>query len=497
MFGLAGRCHEEKLCRRPYDDNDKPMQTRNKHIRDIFLRLLGEYQNDHAVELLDKIEEIIEPAGDSIAEVFYGELMVLEEASYFLNQTLVTERLSKSLAAWVNDLVPAFRSGDLAVFIETQIKVGNIHARINVPMYLVNHGGRIIKREISLLIKDSPAFAGRTDEMLDAVLLMDQIIDTSVSLINEGYFSDLLENEQNTQALRSEVMSNNMAALEIERLRGNLFDWLRHVLSCLHQEGGPNRADLSIHKSEFGLWMLYKSELVFGERTELKELELRARELEALLDRLLEEKRRDDGDAVIEVIKCLNEVITNVSWLLSNLANQLVSMESSRDPLTSLFNRRFLGPILQKSTKNSITYGLSYALVLVDVDHFKQHNDRYGHGVGDSVLQQIASRLSQSVRGAGDYVFRYGGEEFLVLVNDITDGQAEKIAENIRDDIEKYRFEVDGVGEVRVTVSCGVVVHDGHPDYNHIVGQADKALYRAKREGRNRVVLYQPEMGSA
>lgn len=467
------------------------MQTRERHIKEVFLRLLKKFAQPRADHLLEEVAAVTAPAADAITQTFYGELLQLEESSYFLSQSLVSERLSISLSAWVCGLVPAISGQELEAFITQQIRIGNIHARINVPMYLVNYGGRVIKREITRCLMRDPHLALDAARLMEGIILVDEIIDTSISLINEGYFSDLLEYEQSTQAMRSEAISNNMAALELERLRSSLFDWLRNVLTALHESRAQDRQVLSIRRSEFGRWMLYKADIIFGESKELTELEARSRSIEIILERLLDAQHRNKVELAASGIKALNDEISKASWLLSNLSSKLMSQESSKDPLTLLFNRRFLAPILQKSTKNSITYGLIYALILVDVDHFKRCNDSYGHKAGDEALQQVARQISQSVRSAGDYVFRYGGEEFLVLINDVTEVQAINIAENIRKQVQLTDFETQGGKPFRMTVSCGLALHTGHPDYNLTLTQADQALYQAKQDGRNSTRIYQ------
>jgi diguanylate cyclase len=128
---------------------------------------------------------------------------------------------------------------------------------------------------------------------------------------------------------------------------------------------------------------------------------------------------------------------------------------------------------------------MPFAVLLIDLDHFKNINDSYGHDSGDLVLQQAADLITSSVR-VGDFIFRYGGEELLVVLVEIDAKRAMSVAENIRS---RFAAEPLRVGEgknVPVTVSIGVAAYNGHPDYERIVKDADDALYRAKNAGRNR-----------
>src|SRR5690606_35177125 len=122
------------------------------------------------------------------------------------------------------------------------------------------------------------------------------------------------------------------------------------------------------------------------------------------------------------------------------------------------------------------------------VDHFKNLNDRFGHEAGDMVLQQLAVLLSNNSRG-GDYLFRLGGEEFLLILVDITPESAVQVAEKLRKQVAAETFRLPNEQSVKATISIGLSMHDGHPDYQRAMRRADDALYQAKREGRNRVVM--------
>ena len=124
------------------------------------------------------------------------------------------------------------------------------------------------------------------------------------------------------------------------------------------------------------------------------------------------------------------------------------------------------------------------ALLMIDLDHFKNINDKYGHDTGDAALQHAANVISGCIR-AGDFIFRYGGEEFLLCLSEASTDTACRIAENIRSRLESSPLSVKNGGSLAVTASIGVSVYNGHPDYQYMITQADAALYKAKNEGRN------------
>lgn len=125
-------------------------------------------------------------------------------------------------------------------------------------------------------------------------------------------------------------------------------------------------------------------------------------------------------------------------------------------------------------------------MVLIDVDHFKQINDGYGHAAGDAVLRQVAESLMNIAR-ASDFVFRYGGEEFLIVLVETGLEEALVAAERFRAYFESRTVMLPDDTSIRITISAGAATYEGHPDYEYLINAADEALLTAKRNGRNRV----------
>lgn len=170
---------------------------------------------------------------------------------------------------------------------------------------------------------------------------------------------------------------------------------------------------------------------------------------------------------------------------LSNLFELTV-----RDPLTRAFNRRYLNAHLRSELAFAARQHVPLAVLLIDIDHFKRVNDTYGHGVGDVVLQLVASSIQRLLRPY-DVLCRYGGEEFVVVARDMSARNAEILAERIRRQIEGMRFEA-GTVATNVTVSVGATSlspRSGGADVEGLLRVVDTALYDAKRGGRNQVRL--------
>jgi two-component system cell cycle response regulator len=169
--------------------------------------------------------------------------------------------------------------------------------------------------------------------------------------------------------------------------------------------------------------------------------------------------------------------------------NLQYSMEMAlTDPLTGLFNRRYMETHVGTLVDRSAARGKPLSVLILDIDYFKSINDTFGHDAGDDVLREFADRLKKSIRGI-DLACRYGGEEFVVVMPDTDLGVAALVGERIRRRIASEPFPVgQGARQVEVTISVGIAARMGPQDNaSQILKRADEALYRAKRDGRNRV----------
>lgn len=210
---------------------------------------------------------------------------------------------------------------------------------------------------------------------------------------------------------------------------------------------------------------------------------------------------------------------SHVAWLRGKLATRNAELAAaaarlkqlvSYDELTGVFNRRHLLNVLARERERTRRYGRGFSVCLIDLDHFKQVNDTYGHATGDEVLRIFAARMTacarrmdwigrpeagESLSGVTSGAFgRYGGEEFLLVLPETDLPGALRCVERLREHL-ATPFEV-GDTAVNVTFSAGVATHRGEEDIATTLARADEALYRAKDEGRNRNQAEQPSEGS-
>jgi diguanylate cyclase (GGDEF)-like protein len=178
---------------------------------------------------------------------------------------------------------------------------------------------------------------------------------------------------------------------------------------------------------------------------------------------------------------------TFVAMLTLRLLERLRAL-SQRDPLTGLLNRRALDEELAREWSRMKRGGPAFAVLALDIDHFKQVNDRHGHLAGDALLEQLARRLHQTARQT-DIVARVGGEEFVVVAPNATAEGAQAAASRLLGAVREGRFELPA-GPVSATVSVGVALsRAGDASVQDVFKRADDALYQAKALGRDRVCI--------
>jgi diguanylate cyclase (GGDEF)-like protein len=184
------------------------------------------------------------------------------------------------------------------------------------------------------------------------------------------------------------------------------------------------------------------------------------------------------------------------AWMATALDNQRLSEQVEKlavtDDLTQVYNYRFLKTALRREMKRAARYRQDLSIIMMDVDNLKSYNDRHGHLRGSFLLRELARLISQMVR-SWDLVAKYGGDEFTIILPQTSAEGAMAVAERLREGIERHAFPLAAPGQI--TISLGVASFPADGDsMTHLIAAADRALYRAKREGRNRAEVFSREV---
>ena len=422
---------------------------------------------------------VVQRHGHELAGFFYQAMLQHPVAATYLNHEVVRKRLQSSMALWLQQIL-AHPMPDPAAIVAHQRHVGEVHARIQLPIHLVARGGRLLKHalfaHLAKMFEDA-------DMHRIALFYAGQLIDLALELMSEAFLRNTQRGARTDEAYRLFSLGQNMS-VERERQRSVLLEWGQDLLFTLHRQ--PRVGELpSLATSEFGLWFRHKATTMFEGALELEQID----EIIERVDATLLPRLADPGDGIHNtsgLVVALQNELDHLRFQLSNLFEKHLEVENGRDTLTRLLNRRFLPAALNREIALSNQQGKPFALMLMDLDLFKCINDEFGHDAGDLVLQQAATLVMACVRN-GDFVFRYGGEELLVMLVEVSPEIALRIAETLRQSFAENEFMI-GQGRVaRATVSIGVAHYDGHPDPQYLINRADQAMYEAKKLGRNRV----------
>ncbi|MDM1262132.1 diguanylate cyclase [Acinetobacter indicus] len=409
---------------------------------------------------------------------FYRQMMQEQEASYFLSDELVRSRLKNALQQWLLDSFAVPFKQDFKAIVAKQLKVGEVHARIGVPSWLIIRGIREIQRKSFVFFLQTPQA-----DVLAAADYMTQVLSLAAEIMCRTYEAkvEIHNDMKHTYRLFSAMQD---VAVQKDRQRGCLLDWENELMfKAFSDQSQLFHPPLS--KSEFGLWFIHKAAYAFASAEQVEFIIQRIYQVDQLNQQMLDTSDQQQMLLLIQQIRCKNREIQHLVDQLFQVAEYI---GTGNDSLTQLLNRRYLNTILIREIQFSRKNRSPLSLLAIDADFFKEINDRYGHAAGDLALQFMAEVLLESSKGS-DYAFRVGGEEFLLLLVDSDWNRAQMIAETIRRRVEDTPIRSAEGESFKFTVSIGAVQYDGHPDYQRFLDAADAALYSAKNAGRNQVYL--------
>lgn len=438
---------------------------------------IGNLYTDEHNQLLSLFTPLIEGVTAECAEQFYDVLLTDPKSQPYISNELIEAKLKSELQKWIlQTLTPKTTPEALSQIVQTQRHVGAVHTRVDVPMTLVNCAMNIIKQVLYQALGSDSDYSD--SDKLRFIPLMDQLLDASLSLINESYMEGHLENERTAQEFRSRSTAHELA-IEIERIKGDFYSWLSQLMGSLLFEH-PSASNFDVYQQDFSLWIRHKLNFVCTETVTTQKIRANLNAIQTELNIIKDMSAEDRNQA----LKKISDLTKESGWMLSQIANANLETSTREDALTSLIERRFLSPILQNEAQMAMRTESPFSLMMIDIDDFKHINDLHGHQAGDEVLSTIGRLLKNALR-VTDYAFRYGGEEFLLLLPETHIANAQKAAQKILDKVRQTTVTIKSGRQLKVTISIGIAEFDGHPDYDRVIALADQKLYQAKHNGKN------------
>ncbi len=245
--------------------------------------------------------------------------------------------------------------------------------------------------------------------------------------------------------------------------------------------------NVSHEDCEFGKWLKLEGKEFVEEDLIYKNLKLLHKNFHNLIEISKSYKEKKLYKEIFFTINELENAVLQIMNTFAYLNTRILSYEFSKDPLTGALTRRGFNKIIQKHFEIAELTGLPMSVIIADIDFFKKINDTYGHLAGDEALKHFVRIIKNNLRKS-DYIFRFGGEEFLILLPNTSLEEAVEIAERIRKSLEDDPLTYEGK-EIKITASFGVKEVSPNEPIDKIIKEADEKLYKAKESGRNRVIF--------
>ncbi|QTF07948.1 diguanylate cyclase [Brenneria izadpanahii] len=415
----------------------------------------------------------------TLAGEFYSYMLKDPEASLFLSSQQVHDRLFASMRKWI-EVILSNSGENLDELIAHQKKIGQIHARIGIPIELVARGSRRLKWKLYEYMSQQ---ASDKSVGFEAMRFASISMDIATEIMSKSYSHSHDSAAKSEESYRLLSLLNN-ADIERERQNAALLNWENTFIFNV-ATGAPLITTHTLEDSEFGLWFNHKGKPSFGNTQDAQAIS----EMIKAVDEDIGHFNNNiplKQNAYAPLLKSVRNRIHKIHVFMDSLFDEIQKLENGKDTLTLLLNRRFLPTILRHETSLAMRKNTPLTIAMIDIDHFKVINDTYGHAVGDAVLKNTAEIFYENTRSS-DYIFRYGGEEFMFVLIETTKDTAYTFIERLREKIQNHKIRLQSNETINITISAGIAMYSGHPDYQYLINAADAALYQAKANGRNRI----------
>lgn len=415
---------------------------------------------------------------------FYRVVLADPHAEEFLSNEQVEKQLKTALEKWLIDILSC-NVGDVEGLMAAQHTVAEVHARIGIPVELVEMGFRVLKKILYPVIIYGPQPSA---DKLQIYHFAINSIDLAMEVMSRAFsFSESSMAKEDENYRIFSLLEN--AEEEKERQISSLLSWELEIIYKVVLDGDLGNT-LPLSQSDFGLWFNHKGRHYFSGIAEVGHISRLLQNFDGILATINDTpKPLDSKTHRNKFLLQLRSTVSQITTLLRELFEEVSRHEVGMDVLTKLLNRRFLPTIFKREIAHANRVGTPLSILVIDVDKFKQINDTWGHNTGDEILRRVSQVFYDNVRSS-DYVFRYGDDEFIIVLTESTAHDTLRTAERIRSRVEKTKVKAPNGEDIMLSLSIGAAMFSGHPDYERLIQLADEARYIAKKRGRNCVEIW-------
>jgi diguanylate cyclase (GGDEF)-like protein len=324
--------------------------------------------------------------------------------------------------------------------------------------------------------------ASSVENSSDVIHRIHHIYNIVINAVSQGYLQEILLLDLN-------MLANNLDESVSQPFVAAHLRWMKLIIIDIQYGDDEHSVELNSEHCEFGQWLNTGEIDDYFTKIEIEQIHGIHDQIHRLGESIyLALKEAKFGNVLTDYL-----MIARLSLYLTSRLNQKITqkrliIKSQTDPLTQLKNRETMMPILEKLFEVHELSRHTFSIALLDIDFFKKVNDTYGHKAGDIVLIEIANVLRTTLR-SGDLIFRYGGEEFLIIFPHTQKEKVLLVVEKLRIEIENHLFDIGFDKPLQITASMGISTYSGTEVSlaSELIEEADKFLYKAKHKGRNRV----------
>lgn len=355
----------------------------------------------------------------------------------------------------------------------------------NTPFMLFIHEFGILKNHLVKLSLERDAL----DEVRTIFALFDELEDEFAGVYLKHFIARLgLRNHLRLSHIQTLSEKNILVYFESHLV------WIDQLIKAVEQRDPGNMPELDHTRCEFGNWLLEQAPQLIRDRSHIEQISSIHKSMHDVVNEVRARMQQPRANGPLYALLKKAETYSLELGNEISLLNSIIIMSVyNKDPLTGFLNRRFLDRVLINQMEIAKATETAFSLVMFDIDHFKKLNDKHGHQVGDRALEHVAAIVRETLRQS-DLVFRYGGEEFLIILPSTHLESARGLAERLRQRLEEQPLAM-GARLIPVTASFGVteVAPSGYLVIDNsllreVMAECDGRLYMAKHRGRNRVV---------